>query len=157
MEYPSCTCAKCIEACQCHPGWFSPIEAEKAIDEGYARMLMLDFLGDSTSNPIVYVLSPASLNYEGKCAPTMPSSWVLRIGWVRGPCVFLTEEGRCTIHNTDFKPIECKKAYLCAPLSDAEIDKEHMSVARMWLSPRGKKVIERWKKEVDFKPPKKHI
>lgn len=42
-ENTECRCPKCVECCERAPGWMTPEEAQRAIDAGRARDLMVDW------------------------------------------------------------------------------------------------------------------
>src|SRR5262245_51533200 len=114
----SCTCEKCIRACQRAPGWMSPEEARKAIDNGYADRLMRDWFEPSSkygNKERIYVLAPASLGCEGKDAPEVDRedlhNIIRGLEWNKGRCTFFNDEGRCEVHESGFKPLQCKSSY----------------------------------------------
>lgn len=134
-----CTCDKCIQACENTPGWFTPQEAEQALNAGLAKRLMLDWWAADEN---IYVLSPASEGLGGGRAPELTFFNLFTTGW--GQCVFL-KDSRCEIHSSGFKPKLCRETLCC---TETYPSKE--VVVEDWASDYGKSLIERWKKEVNY-------
>jgi Fe-S-cluster containining protein len=149
QKQDSCTCEKCVGACEHNPGWMTPQEARAAIRAGLANRLMRDWLepSDELGNETrVWVLAPASIGCEGEDAPEMPFM-AFYMGWSKGRCTFL-KNGRCEIHDSGFKPIHCRVALAC----DQEyniIAVNNFEVARLWDSDLGRQVIEEWTTVID--------
>lgn len=107
-----CSCQKCVNACECHPGWFAPGEAEKV-----AEFLELDFkkfeelflIKDHCSAPYAsdapYVYSPRKVH-----EPVTSKIRTHAEQRKQGHCVFLIK-GRCSIHPV--KPFECRNTMGC--------------------------------------------
>lgn len=125
----SCTCAACVSCCENVPGWMTPDEARAALDAGLHDRLMADWWVGSDEN--IYALIPATLGCEGKYAPQ----------WPGGTCTFL-KAGLCEIHNSGFKPSECKAAMACAGGPVKEPNKS--TIWKLWDSPEGRALVERW-------------
>src|SRR3990167_6374995 len=114
-----CACDKCVAACKAYPGWPTPQEAMEIIDkEGWWR-LMLDYWerdANLPDIPFTFILAPAVIGHGGKFAPAEP--------WTPIPipfayrCTFLSKVGKCRIHDTDYKPIECRTFRFCNPAHD---------------------------------------
>lgn len=143
-----CTCQTCVRACEKYPGWMTPEEAEKAIDAGYAPKLMIDWLSDFEDGN-VEVLAPASEGSEGGRAPEMPyegSIFAILYAhdWCPGRCVLL-KDGLCTIHDSGFKPIHCRRAS-CDPKQSAVSKHE---VADLWRGEKGTAVMQKWKEALE--------
>lgn len=144
-----CACAVCVGFCQKHPCLGTPEEAEKLLDAGFADRMMLDcWYYPSMSHPEktenVYRVQPAGKGNEGKQA----GFWAPFKEW---PCTMLTEEGKCLLHDPGLKPLEGRVA------SHEKIETGHDEVEKLgawleaqWDTPRGRRVVERWKKEVKF-------
>lgn len=118
-----CTCDKCSAACVNKPGWFLPGEAERAA--AHLGIPLVQFFRDHLGvdwregEPTTFVLAPALTTMEpGTEYPGDP----------QGRCVFLGEDGLCTIHPV--KPFECRE-YL-HDQARAETQARHEQVADAW-------------------------
>lgn len=139
-----CHCSRCVTLCQRNPGWMTPLEARLAIEAGYASRLMKDWLEPCTelkNEKRIFVLAPASIGYEGREAPDMPFSAIFT-GWCKGKCTFL-RKGRCEIHDSAFKPRQCREAYGCVPNEDCP---DNYEMARLWNTRDGRNVVKQWKR-----------
>lgn len=122
----SCTCDKCVGACNNSPGWFLPGEAEKsakllgmAFGEFKKKYLIQEFwCGD----PEIDVLAPRK---KSQRAGFRRATW--GSAWLPSPCVFLKRK-RCMIHEA--KPHECRMA-LCCVNNDQNIREE---IAKKWAN-----------------------
>lgn len=119
----SCTCDKCVSLCSVAPGMFKPGEAERV-----AEFLGLTLDGlfitqlavrETAYAPGVLALTPATIGSER--GDLMVETW--------GTCVFLTREGRCSIH--DVKPFECREAW-CGDGPIAVDDAAYRKVVDAW-------------------------
>lgn len=140
----SCTCAACIQACVEMPGWMTPEEAECAIQAGYGSALMLDWLEpcDEIGNvDEILVLCPACAQCDGRRAPVMPP-FPLNLSWVKGRCVLLTRDGRCEIHNSGFKPAQCRLSRRCHPSAKCT---SNYTIARLWDTEDGRRIVAGWR------------
>lgn len=124
---PSCDCEECRHACQEVPGWFTPVEAVRAINAGYAKRM------SAVRERGVYALAPSIAGAEGE----------ITIFWP-GCCNFFTQEGKCEIHNSGFKPVECRAGYGCRPTPEYP---EIGVMYELWRSTDGIKAIELWLEE----------
>lgn len=142
MGLESCTCEKCVKACERIPGWMTPDEARKAIDAGFAGRLMLDWWIEQNGEEL-FVLTPAVVGREGG-----QSAW-----WPGGRCTFL-RDSRCEIHSSGFKPIHCRLALLC---DDTVNEKAFVDpkgdVAKLWHTETGRALIEKWRALMDAANP----
>ena len=156
----SCSCSECVKACQRNPGWMNPAEAVKAIEAGLAKNLMLDWLDPCSqvgnTEPIL-VLCPASRHYGGSKAP----EWDDMVGGGdlmsiilnpphKGRCVFLSDKNRCLIHDSGFKPEQCRKIQVCAGDEEREGQPDNYDMGRLWDTEKGRAVVEQWKRAVNF-------
>lgn len=142
---PVCSCAKCVELCKSAPGWFTPEEAMRAIKAGYGERLMRDWLEpcpEVGNEERIMVLCPAVVGHEATDAPEI-SCWVeALLGiWKKGTCCFL-EDGLCSLHDTDYKPRQCREALGCKP--DETDYTDNYEIARLWQSAAGAKAISAW-------------
>jgi hypothetical protein len=160
-QLASCTCDECVALCVRSPGWMTPAEAGRAIDAGLARSLMRDWLEPSKTlgNRLrIFVLAPAVIGHAGRDAPEMRLIDLLEAlcgggSWSKGRCGFLSAEGRCGIHDSGFKPVQCRSIVGCVPMSDAESGPGNYDIARMWNTAAGRAVLRRWYEAVDAKSP----
>lgn len=108
-SYPSCSCPSCVDRCKHISGVMSPREAILAIQAGKAPQLMLvafwEQTGDTTIQP-VWHLQPTTIT-QG----TFPAPLRIDSAHAGGRCTFLSRSGLCAIHDTPYKPIECRHAY----------------------------------------------
>ena len=142
----SCSCAKCAAACRHIPGLFTPLEALRAIRAGHATDLMVvgyrpreagrprlgrDLRGDDASLP--YVVA------EGH-RPSRPP------GQLYGERLLylLERDNRCEIHDSGFKPVECRLSKLCEP-KKGMTDEERLDP---WRTAVGRAVIQIWREEL---------
>lgn len=146
MTDQACDCDRCRQLCTRNPGWFTPAEARAAIDEGYADRMMRDWLEpcEEVGNTMrIYVLAPAAYGYEGGDAREMS---FFDFDFHKGWCV-LQHNGLCEIHDTMFKPIQCRTAFGCDRDSDAFVD--NYDVARLWDTDEGRDVVAAWEARTD--------
>lgn len=156
IEFTACACDKCRTACLRNPGWFLPEEARAAIRAGYAKRMMRDWLEPSSeagNDDRIYILAPASEGHEGDDAPDFDFFSMLTMftgGFKKGRCVLHTEDGRCEIHSTGFKPFQCRTALLCnrTKITDDDAD-SNFSVARAWDTDLGRAVVAEWQEKID--------
>lgn len=111
----SCTCEACAGACKRIPGVFAPLEALRAVRAGLApRMVETRMEGH-------FVLMPLA-----RADGWQESEGHFRDGAydARGRCTFLSGSDRCELHDTKFKPKECREALLCGETAGArEVDR----------------------------------
>ena len=135
----SCTCDICRRACL-NPGWFSPDEAASVLHAGLAHKLMKDWIEpcEQVGNAErIYILAPASLGHEGKNAPELDDFFLYRIiGWNKGQCTFLNN-GRCDIHNSGFKPLQCRGFF-----HGESID--NYTMAKLWDNTTARAIVDVW-------------
>jgi Fe-S-cluster containining protein len=120
------TCDQCVSACLVKPGWFLPGEAERVaehlgltLEELFETKLAVDWWED-TGEGDIFLLSPAIHGeLPGTEFPATPN----------GKCVFLTEDGKCSIH--EVKPHECRQ-YWCGEEEEGAF-KRHRETALAWL------------------------
>jgi Fe-S-cluster containining protein len=135
----SCTCPKCVSCCERRPGWFKPGEAEKVaaflgltLQELFDTKLEADYWINDSGEPNTLLLAPARVGH--------PSGTVSRDTWSpTGRCVFLSAEGRCSIHAV--KPFECAVAFC----GDGPVDLEgsaHQVAADAWRAPEHQAQVE---------------
>lgn len=128
----ACACDVCKELCQ-RPCWPLPEEADKLIELGYARQMMLDYwVGDGEYGGDINIISPALIGYGGLCAPF----------WPGGTCGMQDlSSGLCNLHDV-CKPYEGRVAH------HARVNDQHEAVAGAWNCDYGREVVERWSEAV---------
>lgn len=151
--FVECACKACQAACTRNPGWFLPEEARLAIAAGYANRMMRDWLepcSEVGNDERIYTLAAASEDCGGSDAPEIIGnifSWFIsQRPFEKGRCVMLTDQGRCEIHDSGFKPFQCREALLCAQ-QDFDVRSHpasNYSIARHWDTDLGRAVIEEW-------------
>lgn len=121
----TCACPACVGCCEEVPGWFTPEEASAAIDAGLAsRLSLVRERGN-------FAIAPSRIGCEGA-----------EVLHDRGACTFLKRGGHCEIHESGFKPIECRTGFGCKPGPDyPSIDRMHA----MWESDAGQACLEKWR------------
>jgi Fe-S-cluster containining protein len=127
-----CDCEKCKHECEKVPGWFTPAEATRAIGAGYANRMSLVA---EKSPDIAFALAPSIVGWEGKST-----------AFAFGRCSFLTKEGRCEIHDSGFKPIECRFGYGCRRSAPDYPEPEAMRA--LWRTVEGDTAIRLWQSKV---------
>ncbi len=144
-----CSCEKCVYACKSIPGWMSPHDADAAISAGLSdRLMRVAFKPARFRDVGIYTLAPAIAGHEGRDAPGVcaPNAWSAIFGafsgipWIEGRCTFLNEQDRCAIHDSGFKPIQCRTSYACTKAESPD----NFAVAAMWNTDYGAAVLKRW-------------
>lgn len=146
MSDPSCQCEDCVNCCKTNPGWMTPVEAMAAMDAGLANRLMRDWLATTEDVEGVEVLAPASVGCEGEDAPDFNIFDMFLIAvfdapFYKGRCNFLTEDNKCEIHDSGFKPIQCRTSLGC---SDERGEWSNYKTADLWRTEEGAAAIKRW-------------
>lgn len=147
-----CKCSTCVSCCERNPGWMTPDEAVAAMDAGLAKRLMRDWYEsydskDGTYHPRFFILAPASKGAESQEAPECPSLVSWYHGWYKGRCNFLTKQGLCELHDSGFKPLQCRTGSGCSPTDGYY---SNLDMAKKWDTKKGRAAIKRWEKEVGF-------
>ena len=140
----SCACARCVAMCERNPGWPTPAEAVRLMDQGLASRLMLDWWEPDEVLPDgALILCPASVGHEGALAPLLDGSWFMPA--VKGRCTFL-QNGRCGIYAV--RPQECRTAiHPGGGRPEHLVMEEHEAVAAQWATPEGRAAVARWRQE----------
>ena len=112
------------------PGWFTPEEAICAIEAGYAKQLSI------VNQQGIEAIAPSVRGQEGKA-----------VYFGGGRCTFY-RKGKCTIHETCFKPIECRTGFACDK-NDPEMPTLR-DIFKMWSEdqPVAQKARSMWKEAV---------
>jgi hypothetical protein len=134
-KYPPsepCGCRVCLSYCQ-RPGWWTVLEAEKAVGAGLAWRMMLEISPDNR----FAVLSPAFRGNENQYA--------LQLYSIQG-CTFL-KNNLCELYNTGYQPIECR---FCHHTRYGSGKNCHRDLERDWNTKYAKRLIIRWGNLTDF-------
>jgi Fe-S-cluster containining protein len=91
----------------------------------------------------IYMLAPASLGHGGGDAPEIDFSFIFSYFWSKGQCTFL-KEGLCEIHDSGFKPIQCRMMDCSVPKATPN----NYDVARMWNTSEGEEALRIWDEEL---------
>lgn len=145
MVSGDCQCRACVSRCSAYPGWMMPDEAARAIEAGRAMDLMLDwFCPDENigNKEDIFVLVPASVGRRGQRAPLL--GFEALFGKMNEPCTLL-KDGLCTIHDSGFKPRQCRTVFACRGLGD-----DKYAIVPAWRAPEALALVERWKSLVGF-------
>lgn len=127
-------------------------DLERLMDAGYSKNLMLDYWKGTPASPgndwnpfefDVPYLVPAIKGMEGQKAPFARS----------GTCNLLVDN-KCSIHS--IKPVQgrtacCKvnRVYKDKEGKDQDLD-ERIPILHTWNTERGRELIQKWKKEINF-------
>ncbi len=152
IQGTECACRTCASYCSNNPGWMLPEEAVRAISGGRAKALMLDWWepsDDVGNDERVYLLCPASVGSEGDFAPTTDWLQMLLGGWKKGACTFLAK-GKCDIHNSGFKPLECRLAHHTREDAGDTVNAQRVGIVAAWMTDRGRKIVAEWKTLIGF-------
>ncbi len=131
-KYPPsepCSCNICRAFCA-RPGWWTVEEAEKAMNAGYGRRMMLELAPQFA----FAVLSPAFRGCEGDFALQEHA---------KSGCNFL-RDGLCELHGTGFMPLECR---FCHHSRTGQGLTCHMDIAGDWHTETGQKLVKKWASE----------
>ncbi len=132
-----CDCEICKSMCH-GPCNGSVEDFEKLIDAGFAKKLMLDDLPNNP--PLPPTLRPALKGYGGKRSP-----WET---WTEKGCIFWDSKGHCKLHKSGLKPTEGK---IGIHGNFYEYVNKFTEITKTdWGTEKGKLLIEKWKKLVDF-------
>jgi Fe-S-cluster containining protein len=128
-----------------------PEEASRAIADGRAGRLMLDWWEPSDelgNEDRIYLLCPAAEDCEGCFAP-IGDFLEMALGlFEKGQCTFL-KAGKCEIHDSGFKPLECRTAHHDREDEELPLD-ERASIAAAWMTDRGRQIVAEWKTLVNI-------
>lgn len=146
MRDDSCSCSLCVGRCHDYPGWMTPWEAAVAIDAGFAFQLMRDRWESDSLFPKTEVLCPAVIGAEGQ---TAPPNGLKRIRQAFGfcQCTFVSEN-RCQIHESGFKPLECRRTFACDAVRNNDSAPPALEIVPLWRTKFGRAVIRKWNNAV---------
>lgn len=144
----ACRCKECIKLCWCSPGWFGDIKEV----EGSSKLLGLpvktfcrEYLirewriglegvyvpaprrnfrraNLTTDNTPLSILREGVKNHKGFLIASYSYNFITDV-----PCIFLTSNKKCYIHNT--KPKECREAFGCNKEEDSD---RREQIVRYW-------------------------
>ena len=132
-KYPPsepCCCETCRSYCM-RPGWWTVLEASRAMKAGYGARMMLEVSPDLAYG----VLSPAFSGCEGNFALQE---------YARNGCNFL-KDGLCELHGTGYEPLEC---LFCHHLRAGLGPKCHADLEKDWRTPAGQRLVREWMEEI---------
>jgi len=134
MYSPSepCSCETCVSYCK-RPGWWTPEEAEKAIECGFAGRMMLEIAPEFN----FAVLSPAFKGNELQYSSRV---------FADNGCTFLMNK-RCELFNTGFQPLECR---FCHHKRQGQGKMCHHDIEILWNTEKAKRIIVRWGNNTGF-------
>jgi len=134
----SCDCDKCKEMCKRRTCWALPSEIDKIIDAGFADKLMLDYW---SGDPDFDLVCPSIKGSEMQRTPWMPT----------GECCLQKKDGHCELHAGGLKPVEARLSHCNDDEKIGDVfNKLHAAIAKEWDCDEGRKVIDRWKKIVNY-------
>jgi len=122
----ACACEVCRGFCV-RPGWWVVNEARQALNQGYARRMMLEISPDRAFG----VLSPAFAGCEGAIASNRFAG--------RG-CTFL-RGGLCELFGSGVQPMECR---FCHHERLGQGPACHAALEEDWRAPAGRALVARW-------------
>jgi len=128
-KYPPsepCSCETCKAFC-IRPGWWTVVEAAKAIEAGYGNRMMLEIAPEFAFG----VLSAAFKGCEGDFALQEYS---------RSGCNFLRDD-LCELHGTGLQPLECR---FCHHSRSGQGLKCHEDITKDWRTPEGQELVKKW-------------
>jgi hypothetical protein len=129
QRYPPsepCSCKVCLAYCA-RPGWWTVVEADRAMKAGFGRRMMLEMSPDRTWG----VLSPAFFGCEGSVATQDAST---------NGCNFL-KNSLCELFGTGLQPLECR---FCHHERKGLGQTCHADLEKDWHSVRGRKLVTEW-------------
>jgi hypothetical protein len=127
-----CSCEVCVGFCY-RPGWWTVVEAGKAMDAGYGGRMMLEMSLDKTFG----VLSPAFKGCE--------VNFALQLHSKKG-CTFLKDK-LCELHGTGYEPLECLVSHHARPGLGKQC---HEDIGKEWNSAEGRSLVVRWANATGF-------
>lgn len=147
----SCTCSQCAAACRHIPGLFTPLEALRAIRAGHATDLMVVGYRPEKRNGRAWgetfeAMMPRSYPSRPRGSGTTPiDPHERRDNYdAAGTCIFFNVDNLCEIHDSGFKPFECRGSKLCKP----EVGVTDEQRLGPWQTAVGRLVIKIWRDEL---------
>lgn len=132
-----CTCLRCLSYCMNIPGLWTVAQCRAALEAGMGHQMMLRLPPGEHG-----ILSPAIKGCEGRLLD--------RFKMGRGGCVLL-QEGRCKLHTTPYKPLECR---VTSHDRGNAAKRCHDDIVQEWDSPEGQALVMEWVR--DYLSPDEH-
>ena len=60
----------------------------------------------------------------------------------KGRCTLLNNDDRCSIHDSGFKPIQCRLTLVCGKDDDPPSDNK--TIAALWKTPEAQEIVSTW-------------
>lgn len=102
-------------------------------------------------SPNIYILCPASRGCEKDRAPNsselysdVPFLSMFSGNVAKGKCTLQAGNGLCSIHDSGFKPKQCRAAMACE--GDTGLDNTQMG--ELWKTPEAQLLVRKWMKMV---------
>lgn len=150
-----CSCKNCQSLCRHNPGVFSVEEAKAAIAAGFGPDRMMICHRTTSDGRSVLVMLPASRHSRKGVSNVFRVElydMLMGLGLNQGGCRLLTEDGRCSIHDSGFKPIECRLSYSsdCERGRDDEVhehyERERDAAFDAWAADDAQAMLLAWAK-----------
>ncbi len=126
-----CKCNRCKSQCEVAPCLGTPQDILKLIDAGYADKIL----------PTVWAAGVA-MKITDKIVNIYASTQISRDKIGKGPCIFY-KEGLCELHDKGLKPTEGRLSHHShTPETFTSAKSLSWNVAKEWLDPANKPVIE---------------
>lgn len=136
LKETSCDCQECKDMCSNRPCWPMVKEAEKMLDAGWGKKMMLDYWVRYPED--VFLLCGAVENHEKKRAPYNPAK----------QCVLQDKKTKkCKVY--DIRPLEARIASHDSDSSKTQEVREFV-IVKDWDTDEGRALVARWKAEVSF-------
>lgn len=167
-----CTgCEKGVSMCHNRPCFGSPEEFDKIIDAGFADKLRIDYWAGSPASSKIKIedleneddpfidLKRKIYEYQQEYPNPFEEDVLMLSGGTdrdknyhtsflpTGTCKLLTEDEKCMLHDLKLKPHQGAESCCNSDLNKAH---DNLHYARLWATPEGKKVIEKFKKAVNI-------
>jgi hypothetical protein len=135
QKYPPsrpCNCEICLGYCT-RPGWWTVVEAARAIHAGYASRMMLEMSPERSFG----VLAPAFKGCEVNFALERYAQY---------KCTFLKDDS-CELFGTGLQPLECRFCHHDRP---GQGKRCHADIEKDWHTPDGISLVVQWSKLTGF-------
>lgn len=169
-------CEKGIAMCHHRPCMGSPEEFEAIIDAGFAEKLRIDWWYghhdvappthedlENAKDPLEKLLLQTIFALKGKSKDSEPNPFRDNVEFLSGgtendknwradfiptgTCKFLTKDSSCELHSLGLKPSQGKIA--CCKVESSAAD-GNLTYIKLWATDKGKEVIEKFKKAVNY-------
>ena len=126
-----CDCSKCVAMCRNVPCRGTPDEIQQAIDAGYGSQMYARKWVDLDE---YYLIVGPAIRGNQRGVGTYA---------VSGTCALLTDDEKCQLHGTGFKPSEGRMATGCDKESDVRAGYLN-ELIESWNTPEGRAVAAEW-------------